>query len=101
VLFALLAEAIVVIAWARNRHASWWEWHLLMLGSFLLIAETARSEWHEERFSALYLDQTLRGARDVRVLLADLGGFTSFAEAHEPEDVTAMPNAYFGARSSP
>jgi len=35
------------------------------------------------------------------VLLADLGGFTSFAEAHEPEDVTAMPNAYFGARSSP
>jgi adenylate cyclase len=95
--FALLAEAMIVIAWARNWHASWWEWHLLMLGSFLLIAETARAEWHEERFSALYLDQTLAGARDVSVLLADLSGFTSFAEAHEPEDVTAMLNAYFGA----
>jgi adenylate cyclase len=97
VAFALLAEAMIVIAWARNWHASWWEWHLLMLGSFLLVAETARTEWHEERFSALYLDQTLAGARDVSVLLADLSGFTSFAEAHEPEDVTAMLNAYFGA----
>src|SRR5204862_855402 len=45
----------------------------------------------------LYLDQTLAGARDVSVLLADLGGFTSFAERHEAEDVTAMLNAYFGA----
>ena len=80
VAFALLAEAMIVIAWARNWHASWWEWHLLMLGSFLLIAETARTEWHEERFSALYLDQTLAGARDVSVLLADLSGFTSFSE---------------------
>ena len=97
VAFALLAEAMIVIAWARSWHASWWEWHLLMLGSFLLIAETARTEWHEERFSALYLDQTLAGARDVSVLLADLSGFTSFAESHEAEDVTAMLNAYFGA----
>ena len=97
VAFALLAEAMIVIAWARNWHASWWEWHLLMLASFLLIAETARTEWHEERFSALYLDQTLAGARDVSVLLADLSGFTSFSERHDPQDVTAMLNAYFGA----
>ena len=27
VAFALLAEAMIVIAWARNWHASWWEWH--------------------------------------------------------------------------
>ena len=97
VAFALLAEAMIVIAWARNWHASWWEWHLLMLASFLLIAETARTEWHEERFSALYLDQTLAGARDVTVLLADLSGFTAFSERHEPEAVTTMLNAYFGA----
>jgi adenylate cyclase len=97
VAFALLAEAMIVIAWARSWHASWWEWHLLMLASFLLVAETARTEWHEERFSALYLDQTLAGARDVSVLLADLSGFTSFSERREPEDVTAMLNAYFGA----
>ena len=30
--FALLAEAMVVIAWARNWQVSWWEWHVLMLG---------------------------------------------------------------------
>jgi adenylate cyclase len=97
VAFALLAEAMIVIAWARNWHASWWEWHLLMLASFLLLAETARMEWHEERFSALYLDETLAGTRDVSVLLADLSGFTPFSERHDPADVTAMLNAYFGA----
>jgi adenylate cyclase len=96
VAFALLAESMIVIAWARNWHASWWEWHLLMLAGFLVIAETARTEWHEERFSALYLDETLAGARDVTVLLADLAGFTSFSERHTPGEVTAMLNAYFG-----
>jgi hypothetical protein len=97
VAFALLAEAMIVIAWARNWHASWWEWHLLMLASFLLVAESARTEWHEERFSAIYLDETLAGARDVSVLLADLSGFTSYSERHEPDQVAAMLNAYFGA----
>src|SRR5204863_4068909 len=81
VAFALLAEAMIVIAWARNWHASWWEWHFLMLSSFLLVAQAARLEWHEERFSALYLDETLAGARDVSVLLADLSGFTSFSRS--------------------
>jgi class 3 adenylate cyclase len=93
--FALLAEAMIVIAWARNWRVSWWEWHILMLGSFVVIAAVARSEWHEERFSALYLDRTLAGARDVSVLLSDLSGFTSFSEAHEPAEVAAMLNAYF------
>lgn len=40
--FALLAEAMVVIAWARNWRASWWEWHALMLASFATIAAVAR-----------------------------------------------------------
>jgi class 3 adenylate cyclase len=93
--FALLAEAMVVIAWARNWHASWWEWHLLMLAAFLVIAETARTEWHEERFSALYLEQTLAGVRDASVMFADLMGFTSFAEERPPPEVAAMLNAYF------
>ena len=93
---ALLAEAMIVIAWARNWQLSWWEWHLLMLVAFAAIALAARREWHEERFSALYLDETLAGARDVSILFADLAGFTSFAERHSPEEVTAMLNAYFG-----
>lgn len=94
--FVFLAEAMVVIAWARNWQLSWWEWHVLMLGAFVVIAAAARGEWHEERFSALYLDETLAGARDVSVLFADLAGFTPFSERHHPQDVAAMLNTYFG-----
>lgn len=94
--FALLAEAMVVIAWARNWRVSWWEWHVLMLLAFVAVALAARSEWHEERFSALYLDQTLAGAREVSILFADLAGFTPFSETHTPGEVAGMLNTYFG-----
>jgi adenylate cyclase len=94
--FLLLAEAMIVIAWAHNWQLSWWEWHILMLTSFGVIALAARSEWHEERFSALYLDETLAGAKDVSILFADLAGFTPFAERASPDSVAQMLNAYFG-----
>jgi adenylate cyclase len=93
--FALLAEAMIVIAWARNWQLSWWEWHVLMLLSFVVIALAARREWHEERFSALYLDETLAGAKDVSIVFADLAGFTPFSERAAPAEVTAVLNAYF------
>jgi adenylate cyclase len=93
--FAFLAEAMIAIAWARNWQLSWWEWHVLMLSAFLVIALAARAEWHEERFSPLYLDETLAGAKEVSVLLADLQGFTSFSERHEAAEVASMLNAYF------
>jgi adenylate cyclase len=93
--FLLLAEAMIVIAWARNWQLSWWEWHVLMLSSFVVIALAARSEWHEERFSALYLDETLAGAKDVSILFADLAGFTAFAERSSPDEVAHMLNTYF------
>jgi adenylate cyclase len=93
--FLLLAEAMIVIAWARNWQLSWWEWHVLMLLSFGVIAVAARSEWHEERFSALYLDETLAGAKEVSILFADLAGFTPFAERSPPDHVARMLNAYF------
>jgi class 3 adenylate cyclase len=95
VAFALLAEAMVVIAWARNWQLSWWEWHVLMLGAFLVIGHAARTEWHEERFSPLYLDETLAGAKDLSILFADLQGFTSYSERHDPAEVATMLNAYF------
>lgn len=93
--FGLLAEAMVVIAWARNWQLSWWEWHVLMFGAFLILGLAARAEWHEERFSALYLDETLAGAKEVSIVLADLEGFTSFSEQREPAEVATMLNAYF------
>lgn len=85
-----------MIAWARNWQVSWWGWHILMFTSFVLIALLARAEWHEERFSALYPDETLAGARDVSVVFADLAGYTSFTEQRASEEVAAMLNEYYG-----
>lgn len=93
--FVLLAEAMVVLVFSRAWHLSWWEWHLLMLMAFALVAWGAQQQWHEERFADLYLDQTVSGSRDMSILFADLQGFTSWSEAHAPQEVTAMLNTYF------
>lgn len=93
--FVLLAEAMLAVTFARNWQASWWEWHVLMLAAFALVAWNAHRQWHEERFAGLYLDDTVAGARDMSVLFADLAGFTTFSERHAPTDVAAMLNAYF------
>jgi class 3 adenylate cyclase len=94
VAFVLLAEAMVAVAFSRNWHASWWEWHVLMLIAFALIAAMAHREGSEERFGRLYVE---REAQRVTVLFADLMGFTAFSERHEPTDVSRMLDALFGA----
>ena len=90
----LLAEAMIAVAFARNWHASWWEWHVLMVLAFGAIAWSARREEGEERFSDLYLDETAAGKREVSVLFADLEGFTRFSEGRDPREVSEMLNAY-------
>jgi class 3 adenylate cyclase len=64
VAFVLLGEAMVAIAAARNWHASWWEWHVLMAIAFGLVALAARSEYARQAsvpstFTSLYLEHTL------------------------------------------
>jgi adenylate cyclase len=93
--FVLLAESMVAIVFARNWHLSWWEWHVLLLAAFGLVALSAQASWHEERFAELYLPQTSGGSREISVLFADLKGFTGFSESHEPEEVAGMLNEYF------
>ena len=99
--FTLLAEAMVAVALARSWHASWWEWHVLMLMAFGAIAYSARREDGEERFSDLYLDQTAAGKREVSVMFADLEGFTSFSEGRDPREVSEMLNTYLSVAIPP
>jgi class 3 adenylate cyclase len=66
-----------------------------MVIGFASISVAAWQEWREERFSGLYLDETLAGRKEVTVLFADLAGFTPFSEARTPEEVHAMLVAYF------
>ncbi|HSI81582.1 MAG TPA: adenylate/guanylate cyclase domain-containing protein [Solirubrobacterales bacterium] len=99
--FVLLAEAILATAFARNWHATWWEWHLLILAAFALVAVAARREWREERFSSLYTSEVARGSREVTVVFADLAGFTAFAEGRDPAEVSEMLDAYFEAAIPP
>ena len=87
---------VAVLSLATSWQLSWWEWHGLMVIGFVSIGAAAWREWHEERFSALYLDETLRGHKEVSVLFADLAGFTPFTEAHGSADVHSMLVTYFG-----
>jgi class 3 adenylate cyclase len=93
--FVLLGEAMVALVFARNWALSWWEWHVLLLGAFALVVAGVRIQWYEERFADLYQEDTVSGQRELSVLFADLQGFTSFSEQHEPAEVTAMLNTYF------
>lgn len=95
VAFALLAATMVVIPFAAHWRVSFWVWHVSALAAFGVMAVAARREWHEERFSALYLQETLEGTREASVLFADLAGFTTFSEQVSPQAVQAMLNAYF------
>lgn len=58
--FVLLAEAMVgvVLTGERNWHASWWEWHALIVTGYFLIGFAAHREWRDERFRHLYLSTT-------------------------------------------
>lgn len=63
--FVLLAEAALAMAVARNWHASWWEWHVLMTIAFLYVAYSAHVEYRREGtitglFSSISLEQTVR-----------------------------------------
>jgi class 3 adenylate cyclase len=100
--WVLLAEAMLAIAISRNWHVSWWEWHLLMLLAFALVARSVWAEWKREGSSAevfadLYEERTLGREEELSVLFADLQGFTSFAERTPPGKVRAMLDAYFSA----
>jgi class 3 adenylate cyclase len=67
--FILLAEALVATAESRSWHASWWEWHVLLLLAFGYVAYSAHIQYRREGgttalFGALSLEETVRKMRD-------------------------------------
>ena len=62
--FVLLAEAMVAVAFSRSWRISWWEWHVLMLIAFGLVARAAQQEYRRQGsaagvFTDLYLERTM------------------------------------------
>jgi class 3 adenylate cyclase len=62
--FALLAEAEIAVALARNWAASWWEWHLLMAFAFAFVYYSAHVQYAREGswsslFRGIYLEETI------------------------------------------
>jgi adenylate cyclase len=48
VAWVLLAQAMIATVFARNWHASWWAWHVLMAVAFGIIFMAARAEYRRE-----------------------------------------------------
>jgi class 3 adenylate cyclase len=95
--FVLLAEAMIGVATTGERswHASWWEWHALIVLAYVIIGFAARREWREERFRHLYLPSTRHRSQNVSVLFSDLAGFTSFTDRSSADEVAALLSAYY------
>jgi class 3 adenylate cyclase len=95
--FLLLSEAMIGVAFTGERkwHASWWEWHGLIVTAFLIIGFSARREWRDERFRDLYLSTTRERHQDISVLFGDLVGFTSFSDREPPAEVARVLDAYW------
>jgi adenylate cyclase len=95
--FVLLAEAMIGVAVTGERawHASWWEWHALIVTAYLVIFFAARRAWRDERFGDLYLTTTRERSHDVSVLFSDLSGYTTFAERATPGEVAEMLHSYY------
>ncbi len=96
--FLLLAEAMIGVAVTGERkwHASWWEWHGLILTAYVIIGFAAQRQWRDERFRQLYLPTTRERRQDISVLFGDLVGFTGFSERSSPTEVAAVLDAYWG-----
>ncbi len=105
--FVLLAEALVAVAESRSWHASWWEWHLLLLAAFGYVAYSVHAEDRREGgsatslFRALSLEETVRRLRDeydavLERLVAELEAAAASDAPVDPDRVAADLATRFG-----
>jgi class 3 adenylate cyclase len=97
----LLTEALLAIAFARNWHATWWEWHVLMSVAFLLVAYAVRREYRRggsiaEALGGLYLEHTIGRIDDAYAqalaeLSAEPDAEAVTAHAHRIADEFGLP----------
>jgi adenylate cyclase len=83
----LLTQALIAVAFARNWHATWWEWHVLMSAAFLLVAAAVRHEYRRggsiaEALGGLYLEHTIGRVDDAYA--------QALAELSAEHDVSAV-----------
>jgi class 3 adenylate cyclase len=62
--FVLLIETLMSVGYGRSWQASWWEWHVLMLAAFALIALSSHLQFRREGsslglFDSVTLNQTM------------------------------------------
>jgi class 3 adenylate cyclase len=101
--YVLLAEALVAIAYSRDWHASWWEWHILLLLAVGFVSYSAHAHYHREGswdglFSGVALAQTVGRIRQEYVsaleeLVDAIGGGASGSRLRQ---VTARLVRQFG-----
>jgi adenylate cyclase len=95
VAWVLLTEALLAVAFARNWHATWWEWHVLMAAAFLLVAASVRREYRRggsiaEALGGLYLEHTIgRVNKAYAEALAELGA--NRGSAHDVAERFDLP----------
>jgi class 3 adenylate cyclase len=100
--WVLLAEALVATGAARSWHLSWWSWHLMMTGAFVLVLWAAyegyrRTASVSAAFGGVYLDATVerageRSADALRRIVAALeqgGPLTPVLESLRSEGLSA------------
>jgi class 3 adenylate cyclase len=62
--FVLLGEAMLAVALSRSWRLTWWEWHVLMVAAFALIAVSVHAQFRREGsalglFDSMTLQQTI------------------------------------------
>jgi adenylate cyclase len=95
--WVLLAESLVAVSESRSWHASWWEWHVLLLLAFGYVAYSAHVQYRREGrattlFRALSLEETVQRVQDEYRAVLDrlVGDLERAEEAGEPSPVAPL-----------